>query len=81
METVFHPLQKLFKQLGLQSSYVDITEFIATHAPLDSTVVLAEASFWSSNQKDFLRDELLKDADWAESIDLLNSQIREKNSD
>jgi hypothetical protein len=80
METGTHPLRNLFEQLGLPSSNTKIAEFIAAHAPLDSTVLLAEAGFWSAEQKEFLRDELLMDADWAASIDLLNSQIRQSRS-
>lgn len=77
MKTMLHPLKALFEQLGLPADYDAITQFIAGHAPLDSSIVLAEASFWVSSQKNFLRDELLKDADWTETIDLLNAQLRE----
>lgn len=76
METTFHPLKVLFEQLGLPADYDAITQFIAANAPLDSSIVLANASFWSLSQKSFLRDELLKDADWCEMVDLLNAQLR-----
>jgi hypothetical protein len=76
MENAFHPLQSLFEQLGLPADCAAITQFIADHAPLHSAVVLSEASFWGLSQRNFLRDELLKDADWAETIDLLNAQLR-----
>lgn len=77
MDASFHPLKDLFKQLGLPSECNSIGRFISMHAPLDPGLVLEEASFWTAGQRDFLRDELLKDADWAESIDLLNSLLRE----
>ncbi len=77
METKFHPLKALFEQLGLPADFEAITQFIAVHSPLDSNIVPAEASFWKESQKNFLRDELLKDADWAEVIDLLNAQLHE----
>ncbi|CAM3729167.1 DUF2789 domain-containing protein [Polynucleobacter arcticus] len=77
MDTTFHPLKALFEQLGLSSDCDAIAQFIRQHAPLDSSVILAEASFWEASQRNFLRDELLKDADWAEVIDLLNVQLRE----
>lgn len=77
MDTAFHPLTDLFKQLGLPSDCNSISQFISTHAPLDPGMVLADAPFWSDTQREFLSDELLKDADWAESIDLLNGQLRE----
>ena len=76
MDTAFHPLNELFEQLGLPSSYKSIDEFIARHAPLNQSTILEEAEFWNQNQRDFLHDELLNDADWAEAIDLLNSQLR-----
>jgi hypothetical protein len=77
METYFHPLKELFKQLGLPSSCKSIDEFIAKHAPLNQSILLDEADFWNFNQRNFLHDELLNDADWAEAIDLLNSQLRQ----
>ncbi len=77
MDATFHPLTDLFKQLGLPSDCASIKKFIAAHAPLDSLTVISEASFWNADQKAFLREELLKDADWAEVIDLLNIQLRE----
>lgn len=77
METAFHPLKSLFEQLGLPADGDAIDQFIQVHAPLDPSIVLAEASFWEPSQKNFLRDEILKDADWAEVIDLLNAQLRE----
>lgn len=77
METNFHSLQSLFEQLGLPAEHDAIVEFIEVHAPLHPSVILAEASFWNASQKNFLKDELLKDADWVEMIDLLNIQLRE----
>lgn len=76
MDTAFHPLGDLFEQLGLPSDCKSIIRFISTHAPLDSELILADASFWTASQKEFMREEILKDADWAESIDLLNTQLR-----
>ena len=77
MESSFHPLKELFDQLGLPSSYKLINEFIAKHAPLNQSTILEEAEFWNQNQRNFLHDELLNDADWAEAIDLLNIQLRQ----
>ena len=79
MESQIHPLTELFEQLGLASDPVSITRFIRQHAPLDNRVLLAEASFWSQDQKDFLREELLLDSDWAETVDLLNNLLRQSN--
>lgn len=76
MESNFHPLKDLFDQLGLPSSCQSIAQFLKTYGPLDASIVLSNANFWTLNQRIFLRDELLKDADWAEAIDLLDSQLR-----
>ncbi len=76
MDSNFHPLKELFDQLGLPSGYESIVQFLKTHGSLDSSILLSDADFWSENQRIFLRDELLKDADWAEAIDLLDSQLR-----
>ena len=77
MNKTFHPLKELFEQLGLPSSCQSIDEFIARHAPLNQSTILEEAEFWNQNQRSFLHDELLNDADWVEAIDLLNSQLRQ----
>lgn len=77
MDTSFHPLKDLFDQLGLQSSSEAIAEFISLHSPLDASVSLSEAPFWNANQQEFLKDELLNDANWAAVIDLLNAQLRD----
>ena len=76
MDANYHPLKELFEQLGLPSSCKAIELFLKTHGPLDSSVTLSDADFWTQNQRNFLRDELLNDADWAEAIDQLNSQLR-----
>ena len=76
MESNFHPLKELFEQLGLASNCKSIEAFIKQHAPLNNSTTLPDADFWNQNQRNFLNDELLKDADWAEAIDLLNSQLR-----
>lgn len=76
MDANFHPLKELFQQLGLPSSCKSIEHFLKMHGPLDSSITLSEASFWTQSQRHFLNDELLNDADWAEAIDLLDSQLR-----
>ncbi len=73
-----HAFSELFEQLGLPSSDEEIRQFLATHNPLDSEVLLPNASFWTPPQAAFLREELLKDADWAVVIDQLNAALRPK---
>jgi hypothetical protein len=76
MEKSFHRLTELFDQLGLPSDPESIKQFITEHAPLDDSIALADASFWSISQSSLIRDELMLDADWAEIIDQLNKNLR-----
>jgi hypothetical protein len=75
METQRHDLANLFAQLGLANDPAAIAAFIAAHRPLPSGVRLAEAPFWSPTQSAFLAEQLQDDADWAEVIDELNSEL------
>lgn len=72
MESPVHSLPSLFKQLGLPDDPVSIEKFVAVHSPLKPELHLADAFFWTENQKRFLRNEILEDADWAEVVDELN---------
>ena len=72
MESPIHSLPSLFKQLGLPDDPVSIEKFVAVHSPLKPELHLADAFFWTENQKRFLRNEILEDADWAEVVDELN---------
>lgn len=76
MELPTHSLPALFKQLGLPDDPISIERFIATHSPLKPELHLADAFFWSRSQADFLRDEVLEDADWAEVVDQLDVLLR-----
>lgn len=77
MNKPFESLRDLFKQLGLPDKCSEIESFIKSRAPLDESILLADAPWWNQDQKDFLQDELIKDADWAEAIDQLNNQLRQ----
>lgn len=76
MENPQHSLPALFKQLGLADDPISIDQFIASHSPLKPDLHLAEAFFWSESQAQFLRDEILEDADWAEVVDQLDVMLR-----
>ena len=76
MHQSFHRFSELFAQLGLDTDEQAIMAFIAYHAPLDPTVRLEEASFWTPSQAAWLREEWHGDADWAEQIDRLNLALR-----
>lgn len=74
-----HSINNLFAQLGLPSDEASIECFIKTHCPLPASVALSDAPFWTPAQASFLREELLNDADWAEVIEELNSQLHAKD--
>lgn len=70
-----HNINDLFAQLGLAADDASIAQFIQTHRALMCNVVLSEAAFWNPAQAAFLREEILKDADWAEVIDQFNAAL------
>lgn len=78
MNSPTHPFSELFEQLGLPASDAEIRQFLARHTPLATDVLLPNAPFWTPTQSTFLREELLKDADWAVVIDQLNVALRPK---
>jgi hypothetical protein len=76
METLFHHFSSLFAQLGLPNSSEQIKLFIQMHSPLSPEIRLEDASFWTPSQAALLREEIIKDADWAEVVDQLNAALR-----
>lgn len=78
MEASIHTLNNLFAQLGLLSDEDSVATFIKSHSHLASDIMLSEATFWTPAQAAFLREEILKDADWAEVIDQLNASLHAK---
>lgn len=76
MESPIHDLDDLFRQLGLPDDAAAINRFITTHRPVAPELALADAPCWSASQARFLREEIAKDADWAEVIDSLNLALR-----
>lgn len=76
MESGVHKFSDLFRQLGLPDDPASIDAFIATHRPLASDISLADAAFWNASQRDFLKQEITEDADWAELVDQLNASLR-----
>ena len=77
MQNPTHSMGNLFDQLGLPSEVSAIERFFETHRPLPGHLALHEAAFWTTGQADFLREEILDDADWAAVIDELNAKLRE----
>jgi hypothetical protein len=78
MNSPTHPFSELFQQLGLPAGETDIRQFLTSHTPLATDVLLPNAPFWTPTQSAFLREEALKDADWAAVIDQLNLALRAK---
>ena len=71
-----HSFSELFDQLGLPSDEAGMRQFLQSHTPLAADIALPAAAFWTTAQAAFLREEILKDADWAEVIDRLNMSLR-----
>jgi Protein of unknown function (DUF2789) len=76
MNAPHHPFRELFLQLGLADSPQAIASFLAAHAPLPESTRLEDAPFWTAAQSRLLREELVRDADWAVVIDQLNLALR-----
>lgn len=75
MENSFHKLCDLFGQMGLPDDVASIERFILAHRPLPNAIHVADAPFWTSSQAQFLREEISKDGDWAELVDILGSLL------
>jgi len=80
METPIHSLTSLFDQLGLASTDQAIETFIDDHQPLQGNIELHEADFWSASQALFLKEKKYEDADWADIVDQLDTQLRHPHS-
>lgn len=76
MQTQVHTMNNLFAQLGLPADEAALESFIAAHRPLDNSVALYRAPFWTDAQRAFLKEEIIEDADWAPVIDELNVRLR-----
>ena len=76
MHAQLHTMSNLFAQLGLPSEEPAVEDFIATHRPLENDIPLYRAPFWSAMQREFLKEEIIEDADWSSVIDELNGRLR-----
>lgn len=76
METAHHTLAELFKQLGLAHDRKSIELFLKTHRPMNAATRIEDASFWTSSQSHFIKEQLANDADWAELLDQLSLALR-----
>ena len=74
MDTTASSMTNLFLQLGLPAGRDEIAAFIRQHQ-LPEGVRVAEAPFWNDGQRQFLREELGEDADWAIVVDELSEAL------
>lgn len=65
MESPFHSLVDLFKQLGLPHEPSAIQVFIESNRSACQGCSLEDAPVWSASQAAFLREAVEADADWA----------------
>jgi hypothetical protein len=77
MDEACHSLCDLFRQLGLEHEDSAVEAFIAMHRPLDMSIRLHEAPFWTPDQRAFLIEQWELDADWAVPIDRLDTRLRD----
>ena len=75
MDTSEHSMQALFAQLGLSNSDTAIDNFIENNH-LPNEIPIQNAAFWSAGQAQFIREAIEDDADWAEVVDHLDTQLR-----
>lgn len=76
MNNIAPRMTNLFLQLGLDASEQGIAEFIKAHQlPVD--ISLADAPFWNAGQRQFLAEQIEKNAAWAIVVDQLNESLHE----
>ena len=74
MDTNPSSMTNLFLQLGLPADKPAIAAFIEDHQ-LPEQTALVDAPFWNDAQRQFLREELREDADWAIVVDELSEVL------
>jgi hypothetical protein len=76
MDTREIRMTTLFQQLGLPADAEAIAQFIGAHQ-LPEDVELADAPVWNEGQRQFLRQALSTDGEWALVVDGLNESLHE----
>ena len=69
-------MTNLFLQLGLDASEEAIARFIKEHQ-LPAATHIADAPYWNDAQRQFLSEQINKDAVWAIVVDQLNESLHE----
>lgn len=75
MHSNFFTMSDLFQQLGLPSDTQAIEQFIRQHQGICRQHTLVTAPVWNDSQRQFLRDAIAQDADWAIVADELTSLL------
>ena len=75
MHNNFFTLSDLFQQLGLASDAQAIEQFIRQHQGVCRQHTLVTAPVWNESQRQFLREAIAQDADWAIVADELTRRL------
>ncbi len=80
MQTTQPTLEDLFAQLGLPNSPAEIDAFVLQHCPLDESLRLKDAPFWTPSQAALIQQKLAEDSDWTMVVDSLSVRLRKHPS-
>jgi len=69
-------MTNLFLQLGLDAEEQAIAQFIKDHQ-LPTDMHIADAPYWSEAQRQFLYEQIQRDAAWAIVVDQLSESLHE----
>lgn len=75
MHENFFTMTDLFRQLGLPSDAQAIETFIRQHQGVCRQHTLVAAPLWNDSQRQFLKEAIAQDSDWAIVADKLTSQL------
>lgn len=73
---VEHRMSNLFSQLGMDNSDAAIAQFIFNNQ-LSAGTNLLDAACWSDSQRQFLKEHVKMDDNWAMVIDQLNAAMHQ----
>lgn len=68
-------MTELFKQLGLPSDEASIQVFIAQNEGVCRHCGLVQAVIWTDSQRNFLKEAVADDADWALPAEALTAAL------
>jgi diphthamide synthase (EF-2-diphthine--ammonia ligase) len=71
----FFTMADLFRQLGLPSDAQAIDAFIRQHQGVCRQHTLVAAPLWNDSQRQFLKEAIAQDSDWAIVAEKLTSQL------